>query len=485
MQWRAREAAAKNEAEELEEMQGYISSLQKDLAARKARQSPTPAPWANPQQQQQQQQRSQVVANASATAPWARAKPVPWVCPAPCGMAHAASHAECYRCGAVPQLRPGSVPASVGVAASKPPALLPPAKRVNFAPPTKESLDVALDVMMGAEDGELHVELDALVRCNPELDWTRQICGPLLEQIRTLLDTAPEPSSTCPNLPQGTAEATARAALDAAVLVEEEAEADVDLGVGMSLRSQNTLAEALKAAQASVKTCQEALAGTQKVAVSLATLSRSELDKRRANIVLAHEGWLARKAKKQQAVESSVHETTEKFDSAIAALVAQRDDLVERKTKHAAIWVHHTDLIEKVHADKVKDLVQLMAEQGPMVLSAAANTSEAQDLAALRMEMQEQIRSQSEAHAALVAENNARFESAIARWERHSESLSSQLAKHVEVTSLSPTETDQRKAHADTVRKGPTPTPPLLADGVAVGRALKAVIVAGSVEANY
>ena len=481
MQWRAREAAAKNEAEELEEMQGYISSLQKDLAARKARQSPTPAPWANPQQQQQQQ-RSQVVANASATAPWARAKPVPWVCPAPCGMAHAASHAECYRCGAVPQLRPGSVPASVGVAASKPPALLPPAKRVKFAPPTKEALDEQLDAIA---DEALHVELDDLVLCNPELDWTRQICGPLLEQIHKLLDTAPEPSSTCPNLPQGTAEATARAALDAAVLVEEEAEADVDLGVGMSLRSQNTLAEALKAAQASVKTCQEALAGTQKTAVSLATLSRSELDKRRANIVLAHEGWLARKVKKQRAVESSVHETTEKFDSAIAALVAQRDDLVERKTKHAAIWVHHTDLIEKVHADKVKDLVQLMAEQGPMVLSAAANTSEAQDLAALRMEMQEQIRSQSEAHAALVAENNARFESAIARWERHSESLSSQLAKHVEVTSLSPTETDQRKAHADTVRKGLAPTPPLLADGAAVGGALKAVIVAGSVEANY
>ena len=210
---------------------------------------------------------------------------------------------------------------------------------------------------------------------------------------------------------------------------------------------------------------------------------------------MAHEGWAVRKEKKKKAMECAADEAAEEIENAILALEAQRDELSEKRKNHAALWLQHTNRLETAHTDRVHELVLLMEDkqpspQSPMAVdpnihAAGVSVSQMQDLADLRAEMQAQIRSQLEAHTALVAENNARFESAIARWERHCESLSAQLAKHVEVTALSPTETDQRMAHAESVRKGPTPTPPLLADGAEVGGALKAVIVAGSVEANY
>ena len=101
------------------------------------------------QQQQQQQQQSPKIANASAVAPWAKSRPLPWSCPAPCGMGHAASHAECYRCGAKPAAKP---------AASKPP---PTALAVRAAPATiacdevvdpDEMIDSDLSTLAALED---------------------------------------------------------------------------------------------------------------------------------------------------------------------------------------------------------------------------------------------------------------------------------------------------------------------------------------------
>ena len=111
--------------------------------------------------------------------------------------------------------------------------------------------------------------------------------------------------------------------------------------------------------------------------------------------------------------------------------------------------------------------------------------SELEQIRAQMMTLARQVEQQAASHTSLVSENNTRFENAIARWKRHCDSLSSQLAKHTEVTSLSPTEMDQRAAHADSVRKGGAPTTPLLADGAAIGGALESVITAGSVDANY
>ena len=82
--------------------------------------------------------------------------------------------------------------------------------------------------------------------------------------------------------------------------------------------------------------------------------------------------------------------------------------------------------------------------------------------------MQEQVRVQTDAHAALVAENNTRFESAILRWQRHCDGLSAQLSKHSEATiPMSPIETDQRLADAQA--KKSALAEPMLADGAARG----------------
>ena len=67
--------------------------------------------------------------------------------------------------------------------------------------------------------------------------------------------------------------------------------------------------------------------------------------------------------------------------------------------------------------------------------------------------MQSQILLQASTHADLVSENNSRFESALEKWKVHCAELKSQLKEDANLATLSPSETELRKAHAGSAKE--------------------------------
>ena len=425
-------------------MQAYISSLQKDLAAKKVAQqqqqaprtanaaaAPKPlrvsyagvvAPWKVQQQLQQQQQQPQ------------------WNCTS-CGRGHAAWHTECYPCA---KLLAGLSPK-------------------GSTPPVQKPMEVEEVCDETCLDGALE-----------DVTKLEQVHGPDISVLIKHLLVLPSEEGAPP---------TAICALAQKIRAAEAELTDANEDASAAMLGSSRLQ---KAADEHVKVCEAAVAALKSTATPATTpdtlLSPSEADRRRANLGVGHEAWLTRAAKRKEAILAEASTALQAIEDAEVALRTQRDHIVEQQSLHARAWEAHNSVVCANHLGRTEQLEAVCRLVKPVLaVQVAEDSSELQQMKKQMESMQSQIALQASTHAQMLVENNSRFESALEKWKVHCAELKSQLKEGVKLATLSPSETELRKAHADSA-KGAALT--AVADTAPSG-AVKAAQVVDGAGANY
>ena len=454
-------------------MQAYISSLQKDLAAKKVAQqqrlaprtgssgsssnSNAPrtanaaaglrisyagvvAPWKVQQQQQQQQQQLQ--------------QPQ-WNCTS-CGRAHAAWHTECFPCAKL-------------LAGLSPKGLSPTPHSQLTLPQVVSPPSASVDTLEAEEDAALDASLDEIMEAEV---LSSQVMGPVLKDLLAKLvivpSPAPTPAVSKPLLP---------ALKDAIATAEAEVSAVQGLSKAIKDTAQAGLDTALAALQAAKKDCK-------------APETHASLDKKRANVVLKCDDWLKRAQAKQECVKQECLGALEAIAGARDDLDAQETHLRAAQSQHHTAWATANDAIKASFIAESTALEQLMLTHSPSAqrgltdaptgasdsLSVAQAECSSVELEKIREQMvhlSQQMEQQQALHVSVVKENNTRYQEAIVKWEKHCLELTSKLKGDASMTTLSPAETEARleKRTASLAANAL----PVLADGAAKGGVAGAV----------
>ena len=138
------------------------------------------------------------------------------------------------------------------------------------------------------------------------------------------------------------------------------------------------------------------------------------------------------------------------IEDAREALATQAELVKTESLTHISKWEAWNLAKDLAWTSRISALQAMCGMQAspPLSLQAAEDPSEIQLLRKQMESMQSQILLQASTHADLVSENNSRFESALEKWKVHCAELKSQLKEDANLTTLSPSETELRKAHA-------------------------------------
>ena len=209
-----------------------------------------------------------------------------------------------------------------------------------------------------------------------------------------------------------------------------EAQEDADLSSCLSLKARKAVVAVLSSAKEETRARKselEALQSAGNLPSSLATQSYTDIDRRRAQAAAAHEGWVRRLGKKEEALAAECDDVTSKIDAAMEALKAQRSDLAERRKSHADAWESDTARIQQLHKVKIEEMLALMATK---TTAAATDSSEVALLRQQMVSLNQRMVQQESLHNQMVQQvkdqANESHTKVVAEWRAHCSFLSAQ-----------------------------------------------------------